>query len=366
MKTTERNVASKQGMESIASHASPTADGACMSSSPSTSSGTSPASGGGSSYHSPANNIGTSPIGGASHHSPANSLGTSPTGEASHSTQSTDGACHNTPTKLLDNQKMYGKSKKSHSIAKLKLATQVGVDSSGAIRKDFPFENITSRNQLKELTQNTLFSTVPLKKRKVDEWVAKQTLSESLTTSGDVSSVFGKAHHNTYSYIGETKKRKDVSTTDLENSSLIVNVSSTAGDVMTNLGDGNNESMVGDGTQMTTIVDGSDHTYASHGDTTRDYLGDGDNEASDESSNPEDDAKENNVTNKSIIGSGELFSAASVDTIPETPPEEQNRGATPEIDVAGDDTLTDETTTNTSKGKETKNTCCTGGGWWRW
>ena len=73
-KTTERDVASEQGVESIASHASPTADGACMSSSPSTSSGASPASGGGSSRHSPANSIGTSPIGGASHHSPANSL----------------------------------------------------------------------------------------------------------------------------------------------------------------------------------------------------------------------------------------------------------------------------------------------------
>ena len=69
VKTTERDVASKQGVESIASHASPTGNGACMSSSPSTSSGTSPASGVGSSHHSPANSIGTSPIGGASRHS---------------------------------------------------------------------------------------------------------------------------------------------------------------------------------------------------------------------------------------------------------------------------------------------------------
>ena len=43
-----------------------------------------------------------------------------------------------------------------------------------------------------------------------------------------------------------------------------------------------------------------------------------------------------------------------MDTVPETPPEEQNRDATPEIDVVGDDTLTDETTTKTSKGKNTK------------
>ena len=43
-----------------------------------------------------------------------------------------------------------------------------------------------------------------------------------------------------------------------------------------------------------------------------------------------------------------------MDTVPETPLEEQNRGATPEIDVVGDDTLTDKTTTKTSKGKKTK------------
>ena len=142
-KTTERDVASKQGVESIASHVSPTADGACMSSSPSTSSGTSLASGVGSSRHSPANSIGTSPIGRASRHSTANSLGTSPTGGASGSTQSTGGAGHNSATKHLDIPEMHGKLKKSCSIAKLKLATQVGVDSSGAIRKDLPFKNIS-------------------------------------------------------------------------------------------------------------------------------------------------------------------------------------------------------------------------------
>ena len=103
-KTTERDVTSKQGVESIASHVSSTTDGAFMSSSPSTSSDTSLASGGWASHHSPASSLGTSPIGGASHHSPANSLDTYPTGGASHSTQSTDGdgACHNNPTKLMD------------------------------------------------------------------------------------------------------------------------------------------------------------------------------------------------------------------------------------------------------------------------
>ena len=267
-------------------------------------------------------------------------------------------------------------SKKSRSISNLKkLPTQVGVDSSGVKRIDFPFENISSRNKLKELMHNTLFSTVPLKKRKVDEWAAKQMSSESLTTSGDVSFVFGKTHHNMYSYVGETEKSEDMSTTDLENSSLIVNVSSTAGDMTTisstagdvliNPGDGDDESLAGDETPMTSGVDGSDHTYASHGDGTRDYLGDSDNEARDQPNNPGDDAQENNITNKSTLGSRELFSATSVDTIPETPPEEQNRGATPEIDVVGDDTLTDEKTTKTSKGKKNQNTCCTVGGWWR-
>ena len=84
--------------------------------------------------------------------------------------------------------------------------------------------------------------------------------------------------------------------------------------------------MAGDETPMTSGMDVSDHTYASHGDATRDYLGDGDNEARDQPNNPGDDAQENNVTNESTLGSGELFSATSVDTVPETPPEEQNRG----------------------------------------
>ena len=99
-KTTKRDVAGKQGVESIASDASPTGDGSCMSSSPSTSSGASPASGVGSSRH-----------------SLANSIGTSPTGGASHSSQSTGGAGHNSATKHLDIPEMHGKSKKSRSIA---------------------------------------------------------------------------------------------------------------------------------------------------------------------------------------------------------------------------------------------------------
>ena len=42
-------------------------------------------------------------------------------------------------------------SKKSRSISNLKkLPTQVGADSSGVIRIDFPFENISSRNKIKE------------------------------------------------------------------------------------------------------------------------------------------------------------------------------------------------------------------------
>ena len=312
--TTEKNVAIKQGVESSSSHASP---------STSTSSGASPASGGGgSSHHSSANIIGASPTGGST-----SSCAFPATGGASHHTPATGGACHYSATKHLDSPKTAGKSKKSCSIAKLKLATQVGVDSSGAIRKDFPFKNITSRNELKVLTHNTLFSTVPPKKRKIKDWVAKQMSAESLTTSGDVSFVFSKTYHNTYSYVGETEKSQDVSTTDLENSSLVVNVSSNGDDKMTNLGDGdgNDETSVGDGTQMTSMVDGADHTYASHGDKTTNYLSDGDNEASasdgEEPRNLGDVAEDNNITNKSTIGSGELFSVASEDTIPETPPE---------------------------------------------
>ena len=380
-KTTATDVASKQLQQSIASHASPTSNEAGMSSSPSSSSGSSPASAGGSSHHSPAaiggsshlspSTFGKSTTGGSSHHSPAAIGGSrrqSPSTSGSLGTCTTGGArCD----KLLDNPQMHGKSKKYSSIGRLKLASQVGVDSSGGIRKDFPFEKMSSRSKLKELTHNTLFSTVPPKKRKVDDWVAEQTSSESLTTSGDVSFVFGKTHHHSYSYVAETEKSEDVSTTELENSSLIVNVSSTAGDlstisntpcdVMTNPDDRDDESMVGDGAQVTTAADGSDHTYASHGDATRDYLGDADNEAS---------AEANNVTSESTIGSGELF---SVDTVPETPeelntvpetpeelntvpetPEELNTSATLEVDVIGDDTLTQETTKKTSKGKKRK------------
>ena len=130
---------------------------------------------------------------------------------------------------------------------------------------------------------------------------------------------------------------------------------SDVGDLTANLGDGDDESMVvGDGTQKSAVMDGSDHTYANHGVKTRDYLGDGDNVPSDEPNNPGDVAEDSNITNESTIGSGELFSATSVDTVSETPPEEQNRDATPEIDVVGDDTLTEETMTKTSKGKNTK------------
>ena len=121
-KTTATDVASKQRQQSIASHASPTSNVASMSSSPSSSSGSSPASAGGSSHHSPA------AIGGSSHLSPS-TFGKSTTGGARRD-------------KLLDNPQMHGKSKKYSSIGRLKLASQVGVDSSGGIRKDFPFKKL--------------------------------------------------------------------------------------------------------------------------------------------------------------------------------------------------------------------------------
>ena len=70
---------------------------------------------------------------------------------------------------------------------------------------------------------------------------------------------------------------------------------------------------------------------------------------------------------KAPLAHGELFSAVSVDTVPETPPEELNRSATLEINVVGDGTLTEETTTKTSKGKKSKtHALVVGGGDGEW
>ena len=72
---------------------------------------------------------------------------------------------------------------KSHSIPKkIKLPTQVGVDSEGAVRTDFPFDQSISRDKLRTLTHHTLFPVHP-KKKNIEEWVAEQASTELLTTT---------------------------------------------------------------------------------------------------------------------------------------------------------------------------------------
>ena len=189
-------------------------------------------------------------------------------------------------------QKMTGK---SHSIPKkIKLPTQVGVDSEGAIRTDFPFDQSISRNKLRTLTHHTLFPVHP-KKKNIEEWVAEQASTESLTTttttsSGDISNVsfvFGQTQYGSYSCVDipETDKTHDMSN-ECENSSMIVNVSSrNTTDV----------DIVGDETQMD---GGSDGTCDVGGDVTNN--------------------NNNNISSESTLGSAELFSATSVTTVPET------------------------------------------------
>ena len=184
---------------------------------------------------------------------------------------------------------------KSHSIPKkIKLPTQVGVDSEGAVRTDFPFDQSISRNKLRTLTHHTLFPVHP-KKKNIEEWVAEQASTESLTTttttsSGDISNVsfvFGQTQYGSYSCVDvpETDKTHDMSN-ECENSSMIVNVSSrNTTDV----------DIVGDETQMD---GGSDGTCDVGGDVTNN--------------------NNNNISSESTLGSAELFSATSVTTVPET------------------------------------------------
>ena len=89
---------------------------------------------------------------------------------------------------------------KSRSIAKkIKLPTQVALDSEGVVRTDFPFDQISSRHKLQTLTHHTLFPVYP-KKKNMEYWIAEQGSPESLTTtttntSGNltnVSFVFGQ------------------------------------------------------------------------------------------------------------------------------------------------------------------------------
>ena len=190
-------------------------------------------------------------------------------------------------------QKMAGK---SHSIPKkIKLPTQVALDSEGAVRTDFPFDQISSRNKLRTLTHHTLFPVHP-KKKNIEEWVAEQASTESLTTttttsSGDISNVsfvFGQTQYGSYSCVDvpKTDNIHDMSN-ECENSSMIVNVSSrNTTDV----------DVVGDETQMD---GGSDGTCYTGGDVTNNN-------------------NNNNISSESTLGSAELFSATSVTTVPKT------------------------------------------------
>ena len=98
---------------------------------------------------------------------------------------------------------------KSRSIAKkIKLPTQVALDSEGIVRTDFPFDQISSRHKLRTLTHHTLFPVHP-KKRNMEDWIAEQGSPESLTTtttntSGDLSNVsfvFGQTQYGSYSCV---------------------------------------------------------------------------------------------------------------------------------------------------------------------
>ena len=120
----------------------------------------------------------------------------------------------------------------SCSIAKkIKLPTQVALDSEGVVRTDFPFDQISSRHKLWTLMHHTLFPVHP-KKKNMEDWIAEQGSPESLTTtttntSGDltnVSFVFGQTQYGSFSCV-DGPDTEDM-TNEFENSSTIVNVSS--------------------------------------------------------------------------------------------------------------------------------------------
>ena len=120
---------------------------------------------------------------------------------------------------------------KLHSIPKkIKLPTQVVLDSKGVVRTDFPFDQISSRHKLWTLTHHTSFPVHP-KKKNMEDWIAEQGSTESIattnTTSGDLSNVsfvFGQTQYGSYSCV-HVLETEDM-TNQFENSSMIVNVSS--------------------------------------------------------------------------------------------------------------------------------------------
>ena len=98
---------------------------------------------------------------------------------------------------------------KSRSIQKKKkLPTQVALDAEGLLRTDFPFDQISARQKLRTLTHHTLFPVHP-KKKTMEDWIADQKSTESLTvtttsSSGDLSNVsfvFGETKYGSYSCV---------------------------------------------------------------------------------------------------------------------------------------------------------------------
>ena len=98
---------------------------------------------------------------------------------------------------------------KSRSIQKkIKLPTQVALDAEGLLRTDFPFDQISARQKLRTLTHHTLFPVHP-KKKTMEDWIADQKSTESLTvtttsSSGDLSNVsfvFGETKYGSYSCV---------------------------------------------------------------------------------------------------------------------------------------------------------------------
>ena len=182
---------------------------------------------------------------------------------------------------------------KSRSIAKkIKLPTQVALDSEGIVRTDFPFDQISSRHKLQTLMHHTLFPVHP-KKKNMEDWIAEQGSPESLITTttntscdlSNVSFVFGQTQYGSYSCV-DGLETEDM-TNEFENSSMIVNVSSrntTDVDV-----DGDETKMDG-GSDVTNDAGGVDVTNNNN----------------------------NNMSSESTLGSAELFSSTPNATVAES------------------------------------------------
>ena len=278
--------------------------------------------GGGAMRHSPAVSVG-----GAMRHSPAvdgsresacQSVGG---GAMRHSPAVGVGGAMRCDSSDYVDKKSAGKST-SRSLAKIKLPTQVALDSEGAVRTDFPFDKLNCRHELMSLNQHTLFPTVLPKKRKSAEWFTDQA-SESLTTSGgetsDVSFIFGQTKYGSYSCVETTEELVQ------ENSSMHVNVSSNNGDETTIVGGADemtNVDIVGDGAQtdgdgIMPVGDVSNNNNNVSESTLGSVQTDGDGAVGDVSNN-------NNNVSESTLGSDELFSSTSIATIPETSLDEKD------------------------------------------